>query len=171
MRVAELIMAVVLTVFSLILMWKSTELPIGWNPQTGPGGGAFPFWLSAAMVVCCIWIIVNWFRRTSPPSRSEAPFMDRRGLNNFIIGAGSLTAMIALIHVVGIYLSVPLFLIFYLRFVGHHPWGLTGGIAVATPVATFFFFEIALTIELPKGAAGNWFLNDWVYYPLYDIFM
>ena len=171
MRVAELIMAAVLTVFSLILMWKSTELPIGWNPETGPGGGAFPFWLSAAMVVCGIWIIVNWFRRTSPPSRSEAPFMDRRGLNNFIIGVGSLTAMIALIHVVGIYLSVPLFLIFYIRFVGHHPWLLTGGIAAATPVVTFFFFDIALKIELPKGAAANWFLNDWVYYPLYDIFL
>ena len=46
-----------------------------------------------------------------------------------------------------------------------------GGIAAATPVVTFFFFDIALKIELPKGAAANWFLNDWVYYPLYDIFL
>lgn len=171
MRVAELTMAVVLTVFSLLLMWKSTELPIGWNPDTGPGGGAFPFWLSAAMGVCSIWIIVRWFRRASPPSRSEAPFMDRRALINFIIGAGSLTVMIGLIHIVGIYISVPLFLAFYIRFVGHHSWGLTAGVALSTPVFTFFFFDIALKIELPKGAVADWFLNDWVYYPLYDIFL
>ena len=97
--------------------------------------------------------------------------MDRRAVNNFIIGAGSLTAMIALIHVVGIYLSVPLFLAFYIRFVGHHGWGLAGGVALSTPVIIFFFFDIALKIELPKGAVANWFLNDWLYYPLYDIFL
>lgn len=171
MRVAEFVMAVVLAVFSLYLMWKSTELPIGWDPETGPGGGAFPFWLAGGMLACCGWILVRWFRRTSPQSRSEAPFMDRAGLRNFIIGAGSLTVMIGLIHVVGVYLSVPLFLIFYLRFVGHHPWGLTSSVAVFTPVFTFFFFDIALKIELPKGAIGDWFLNELVYYPLYDIFL
>ena len=171
MRVAEFVMAVFMAIFSLYLMWKSTELPIGWDPETGPGGGAFPFWLAAGMLVCCVWILIRWFRRTSPPSRSEAPFVDRRGLRNFAVGAGSLTVMIGLIHVVGMYLSVPLFLIFYLRFVGHHSWGLTGSVGAVTPVVTFFFFEIALKIELPKGAIGNLFLNEWVYYPLYDIFL
>ena len=171
MRAAELVMAVVMAVFSLFLMWKSTELPIGWDPETGPGGGAFPFWLAGGMLVCCLWIMVRWFRRTSPYSRSEAPFMDRDGVRSFIIGAGSLTVMIGLIEVVGMYLSVPLFLIFYLRFVGHHSWRLTSSVGAATPIITFFFFEIALKIELPKGVFGNWFLNEWVYYPLYDIFM
>ena len=60
MRVAELVMAIAMAVFSLLLMWKSTELPIGWIPGEGPGGGAFPFWLSAAMLLCCIAIIVRW---------------------------------------------------------------------------------------------------------------
>jgi hypothetical protein len=171
MRVAEIVMAVVLAIFSLYLMWKSTELPIGWDPETGPGGGAFPFWLAAGMLVCCLWIMVRWYRRLSPQSRSEAPFMDRRAVRNFAIGAGSLTAMIGLIHVVGLYLSVPLFLIFYLRFVGKHSWRMTGSVGAVTPVFTFFFFEIALKIELPKGMAGKLFLNELVYYPLYDIFL
>ncbi len=171
MRVAEIVMAVVLAIFSLYLMWKSTELPIGWHPETGPGGGAFPFWLAAGMLVCCLWIMVRWYRRLSPPSRSEAPFMDRSAVRNFLIGAGSLTAMIGMIHVVGLYLSVPLFLIYYLRFVGKHSWRMTGSVGAVTPVFTFFFFEIALKIELPKGMAGALFLNELVYYPLYDIFL
>jgi hypothetical protein len=171
MRVAELVMAVVMAIFSAYLMWKSTELPIGWTPGSGPGGGAFPFWLSAGMLACCAWIIVRWVRRASPPSQSDEPYMDRRTLQLFVIGAGSLAAMIGLIHVLGVYVSVPLYLIFYLRWVGHHPWGLTGSVGAATPVVTFFFFEIALKIELPKGMAGDLFLNDWVYYPLYDVFL
>ena len=42
MRKAELIMAVVMAVFSAYLMLKSAELPIGWIPRRGPGAGAFP---------------------------------------------------------------------------------------------------------------------------------
>ncbi len=73
MRVAEFVMALFMALFSLYLMWKSTELPIGWIPDEGPGGGAFPFWLSLGMLLCCLWMIVRWITRKSPPSRSTAP--------------------------------------------------------------------------------------------------
>ena len=174
MRVAELIMALVMTVFSLVIMWKSAELPIGWIPGSGPGGGAFPFWLGAGMLVCCVWIILRWFRRTSPPSQSRQPYMDRHALILFAIGAGSLTVMIGLIQVVGVYISVTLFLFFYIRWVGRHKWRVTVPIALVTPVFIFFFFEIALKIELPKGwiaKAEDALINEWIYYPLYDKFM
>ncbi|MDP6121807.1 MAG: tripartite tricarboxylate transporter TctB family protein [Rhodospirillales bacterium] len=165
MRVAELVMAVAMAVFSLLLMWKSTELPIGWIPGEGPGGGAFPFWLSAAMLLCCIAIIVRWALRASPPSRSTAPYMAPHTLKLFALVAGSLTVMVGLIHVIGVYISLPLFMIFYMRALGRHSWKTVGGIAVATPVVSFLFFEIALKIELPKG------MTEPLFYPLYDIFM
>ena len=165
MRVAELVMAIVMGIFSLYLMWKSTELPIGWISGEGPGGGAFSFWLAVGMALSCAWIILNWLRDKSPFSGSTEPYMDRRTVHLFIIGAGSLTVTIGLFHVIGVYGAVPLYLIFYLRFVGGHPWVLTGSTAVAIPVATFFFFEVALNITLPKGYTEEWF------YPLYDIFL
>lgn len=164
MRQAELIMALVMAACSIGLMWKSAELPIGWIPEEGPGGGAFPFWLAAGMLVCCAWIIVRWVRRTSPPSQSDEPYMDKSSLRLFLIGAGSLTAMIGAIHFIGVYGAAPLFLIFYMRFVGRHPWGLTASVAIVTPIVTFFFFEIALKITLPKGLTAP------LFYPLYDIF-
>ncbi len=102
MRVAELVMAIFMAVFSVYLMWKSTELPIGWIPEEGPGGGAFPFWLSAGMLVCCMAVIVRWIRRTSPLSRSTEPFMDSHTLRMFALVAGSLTVMIGLIHIIGV---------------------------------------------------------------------
>ena len=165
MRVAELSMALAMAVFSLFLMWKSTELPIGWIPGEGPGGGAFPFWLSLGMLLCCAWIIVRWAGRKSPPSRSTEPFMTRRTVEWFLLVAGSLTVMIGLIHVIGVYGAMPLFLIFYVRFLGRHSWRIAGALAVSTPVAAFFFFEIALKKTLPKG------FTEPLFYPLYDLFL
>ncbi len=165
MRRAELIVALVLALSSIGLMVKSAELPIGWIPGEGPGGGAFPFWLSAGMLICCVWIVVNWIRKVGPVATSTATYFDKDTLVLFLLAAGSLTVMIGLIHVIGVYFSVPLFLIFYVRFVGRHSWPLTGSLAVLTPIVAFFFFEIALRITLPKGK------TEPMFYPLYDIFL
>lgn len=165
MRVAELVMAVCLAIFSVAIMWLSTDLPIGWIKGSGPGGGAFPFWLGAGMLLCCVAIIFRWARRTSPPSRSTEPFMTDHGFKLFLVGAGSLTIMIAAIHVVGVYVSVPLFLLFYMRILGRHSWLLAATTAIVAPIVIFFFFEIALTITLPKG------VTEPAFYPLYDIFL
>lgn len=164
MRVAELVMAIVLAAFSLYIMMKSAELPIGWIPKSGPGPGAFPFWLGVGMLACCGWILVRWVRRTSPPSRSEEPYWDERGFRLFVIGALPLAIMIGLIHVVGTYVALPIYLAFYLRYVGGHSWRLTAPIALIAPVATFLFFEIALQIELPKA------ITEPLFYPIYDLF-
>jgi putative tricarboxylic transport membrane protein len=41
----------------------------------------------------------------------------------------------------------------------------TLSISISTPIITFFFFEIALRIVLPKG------YTEPLFYPLYDIFL
>ena len=165
MRRAEITTAILLAVFSLYLMWKSAELPIGWLPDEGPGGGAYPFWLSVVMLGSCIWIIVNWFRRTSPPSRSTEPFMDGFAVRKFALVGGGVTVMIGLIHVIGVFGALPVFLIYYVRFLGRHSWSTTLAIAAAAPVIVFFFFDVALRIIMPKGYLEPLFI------PLYDIFL
>ncbi len=165
MRIAELVMALVMAVFSVYLMWKSAELPIGWDPGSGPGGGAFPVWLSLGMLICCGAVVVRWYQRATPPSRSTEPFMNREAFKSFVLVGGSLTVMIGLIHVIGVYFSVPLFLLFYVRFLGGHSWLTTGSLVLGTPVVSFFFFEIALKKTLPKG------FTEPLFYPLYDIFL
>ncbi len=164
MRMAELVMGLVMGVFSLYLMWKSAELPIGWIAGEGPGGGAWPFWLAAGMLACCIAIVVRGAKGLTPESRSEEPFMDNRAFRLFALNAGALTVMIGLFHIVGAYGAIPIFLIFYLRFMGGHSWRLTGTFAAVTPVLTFLFFEIALQKTLPKGFTEPLFL------PIFDFF-
>ena len=165
MRRAEIVTAGLMAALSIYLMWKSAELPIGWIPDEGPGGGAFSFWLAAIMLGCCGWIMINWARRTSPPSRSSEPFMHADAFKMFLLVGGAVTAMIGLVHVIGMYGAIPLFMAFYLRFLGRHSWWATLVIATAAPIVTFMFFDVALRIVLPKGYLEPLFL------PLYDIFL
>ena len=165
MRRAELTTAILLAVLSIYLMWKSAELPIGWIPDEGPGGGAFSFWLAVVMLGSCIWIIVNWFRRSSPPSQSSEPFMDSFAIKKFFLVGGGVTVMIGLIHVLGVFGALPIFIIYYVRFLGRHSWSTTLAIALGAPVVVFFFFDVALRIIMPKGYL------EFLFLPLYDIFL
>ena len=164
MRMAELVMGIVMGFFSLYLMWKSAELPIGWIAGEGPGGGSWSFWLAFGMLLCCIAIVIRWAKRITPESQSEEVFLDARAFKLFLLNAGALTVMVGLFHIVGAYGSIPIFLIFYLRFLGGHSWRLTGSFALVAPIATFLFFEIALQKTLPKGFTDPWFE------PIFDFF-
>jgi hypothetical protein len=168
MRKAELAMAVVMGIFSLYLMWKSAELDIGWIPDEGPGGGAWPFWLATAMLLSCIYIILNWLRRASPPSRSDEVFMDKGTMISVGLVAGALIVTVALFYVIGVYGALPLFMIFYVRFLGRHTWTMTAAMAIISPIVTFFFFDIALKITLPKGLP---IVEETIFFPLYKIFL
>ena len=76
-----------------------------------------------------------------------------------------LLGFLALIHVVGFYGAIFVFLIYYIRFVGRHPWLTTLSISVAIPTLGFFFFDVAMRIVLPKGYSEPLFI------PLYDLFL
>ena len=165
MRVAEYVTAGVLALFSLYLMWEAASLPIGWEAGKGPGSGAFPFWLSLGMLICCAIVAIRTMRGSTPESRSSQPFMDKVTLKIFATVTLSIGGMLGGIHFIGFYGAIPLFLIFYVRFVGRHSWRLTIILAAATPIVTFFFFEAGMRILLPKGVAEP------LFHPLYAIFL
>jgi len=157
-------------------MWKSGEPP-AWNPDVprfanigliegeGPGSGFWPFWLSAIMLVCCVWIGINWFRRTSPPSQSDEPFLDSYAKRMLLLVGGGLLGFLILIEVIGFYGGMFVFLAYYLGFLGRHSLVQTVTISLAVPIVSFFFFDVAMRIVLPKGYLEPLFL------PLYDIFL
>ena len=124
MRRAEIITAGILALFSVYLMWKSTELDIGYIKGEGPGGGAWPFWLSAVMLICTGFIALNWVRRTSPPSQSDDVFLDGYGKKMLLLVGGGITGFIALINIISMYGAMFVFLIYYLRILGRHTWAM-----------------------------------------------
>ena len=163
-RTAELLMAIMMGVFSIYLMYKSVELPIGWIEDEGPGGGAWPFWLSTIMLISCGGILFNWARKKGAVATSTKVYIESHVLGDVLAVALALIVTVGLFSFIGIYGALPLFLIFYLRFMGKHSWNLTGTLAIVIPVVIFYFFEIILKIILPKGITEPLFL------PLYKIF-
>lgn len=180
MRRAELVTAIILAILSIYMMWKSGQpawegMPwfdnIRYVKGEGPGSGWWPFYLSGIMLVCSIWIIVNWARRQSPPSRSEEPFLDSYGIMTLLKVGGGVTVFIALISGIGpidgigMYGAMFVFLVYYIYFLGRHSLATALAIAVVAPVVTFFFFDVMMRIVLPKGYLEPLFI------PLYDIFL
>jgi hypothetical protein len=165
MRRSEIITAGLMALFSIYLMVKSSELDIWYIKGEGPGGGFWPFWLSAIMLVCTGLIAVNWLRRTSPPSRSTDVMIDDYGMRMLVLVGGGLAVFIGLVYFVGMYGATFLFLVYYIRFLGRHSWATTLAIAIGVPVFLFFFFDVSMRLILPKGYLEPLFL------PLYDIFL
>lgn len=163
-RTAELLMAIMMGAFSIYLMSKSYDLPIGWVKGSGPSGGAWPFWLSSIMLISCLGILFNWIRKVGLIATFSKIYIESNVLLEVISVAVALIVIVALFSYIGVYGSLPLFLIFYLKFVGKHSWRLTSLLAVLIPVVIFFFFEVTLKIILPKG------ITEPLFYPLYRIF-
>ena len=176
MRRAEIVTAFILGILSIYLMWKSGEAP-DWNPDIarfdnigliegeGPGSWFWPFWLSFVMLICSVWIAINWYRRTSPPSQSDEEFLDGYGKRMLFVVGGGLFGFLILIEIAGFYAAILAFMIYYVRFLGRHSWWATLSIAFGLVIACFFFFDIAMRIVLPKG------LSEPLFIPLYELFL
>ena len=162
-RTAELVMAIFLALCSIALMLKSAELKIGWIEGRGPGSGDWPFWLSTGMLLCCLMTLYRWFRKLTPESRNLDLYMSRETVIIVGTSAGAILFMLIATHLVGIYAALFLFLLFYLKFIGRHKWGLTIILTIGIPIFIFCLFEWALKIPLPKS------ITEPLFYPIYDL--
>ncbi len=162
MAKADRLIAMALMAISVYFMIHASALPIGWNGMTGgPGGGAFPFWLSLIMFVSAGGILVRSLRSNVKYSET---FFDTDTFKSVVFVVIALLVTVWLITWAGAYVALPLFLIWYLRFFGKHGWTLTVILTVCTPIFLFFFFEVTLKILLPKGLTEPFFV------PLYAMF-
>ena len=162
-RTAEFLMAIATIVISILLMVKAAENRIDWVQGRGPGAGFWPFWLSGILLLSSIATLVRWFLRLTPESRSTEPYIDPEALYLVGITVAALVFLLAATHVIGIYFSLMIFMLFYLKVVGRHGWGVTLGLVFGTPVFIFMLFEYALTIPLPKA------YSEPLFYPIYGL--
>lgn len=157
---AESLIALGLMALSGYFMWHATVLPIGWVAGSGPGGGAFPFWLSLVMLLASGGIFVRALRAEP----ATEPFFEPDMLRPVLAVIGALVATIALMSWLGTYVALALFLFWYLFIFGRHGWKLTAILIFGTLFTLFFFFEVTLKILLPKGVTEPLFI------PLYAVF-
>jgi preprotein translocase subunit Sec61beta len=163
-RQAEFLMAIATILISLGLMWSATDgLSIGWVKEKGPGSGFWPFWLSLGMLLASIATLVRWFMKVTPESVSTELYLSPDAMVVVGISVAALLALLIGIHIVGMYISLFFFLLFYIKVIGKHPWPLTIMLVGGTPVFIFALFEWLLQIPLPKAYTEEWF------YPVFDV--
>jgi hypothetical protein len=163
MRTVELCVAGALALLSIFFMSYAAELPIGWEAASGPGGGAMPFWLSLVMLGCAVAVFAREYR-APPQGFAEPGFVHPDAVSQLVATGVAILIVVALFDVLGAYVAIPAFLLGYLRVIGGHSWLQSITVALVTPVAMFFFFEVALQTLLPKGVTEPLFL------PLYAMF-
>ena len=144
--VALLFMAV-----SIVVMWDSWKVGASWVSD-GPQAGYFPFYIGVIMFISSLGTLAT------------ALFTKTPNLSNFV-GRGQLWSVlqvliptaiyVALIPVLGIYVSAALFICFFMMWMGKYPIWKAVPISVAVPVFLFMLFEIWFLIPLPKGPVEN----------------
>ncbi|MEM7508991.1 MAG: tripartite tricarboxylate transporter TctB family protein [Pseudomonadota bacterium] len=176
MRIGEICMAIALALLSLFIMYEAGETPewkgprfsnIGFNEDGVPGSGFWPFWLSAVMLVCSIWVLINAIRKKTGPSQRQEAFLDSHGIGVVIKMGGGVLAMVALTDVISMYFAMALFLFYYIFFLGRHGIALSLAMAVVVPFWMYLFFDITMTKTLPKGILA---IEDGIYAPLDTFF-
>ena len=152
-RTAELLMAIATLLLSLGLMLNVylDGLNIGWVEGRGPGAGMWPFWLSGGMALAALATLFRWFTGATPESRSTDDYIASETLFLVAISAISLLLFLISITIFGTYLSLMVFMLFYVRFLGKHSWPMTMSLVIGTPIFVYLLFEVALTKYLPKG--------------------
>ena len=152
-RTAELLMGIATLLVSLGLMWNvySDGLRIGWVEGRGPGAGMWPFWLSLGMALASVATIVRWFQGKTPESRSLEPYIASETMFLVVVSAISIFVLLIMMTYIGTYLSLMVFMLFYVRFLGKHSWGMMTAFVLGTPIFVYLLFEVALTKYLPKG--------------------
>ena len=152
-RTAELLMALATLILSLGLMLNIyiDDLVIGWIEGRGPGAGMWPFWLSFGMALASLWTLVRWFRGATPESRSTDEYVSSDTIFLVVVTALALLGFLILIHIIGTYLALMIYMLASIRFLGGHSWRMTWGMVIGTPIFAYLLFEVALTKYLPKG--------------------
>jgi putative tricarboxylic transport membrane protein len=151
-RQADVGVALLLLVLAVLVAVGALQLDIGWG-MNGPKGGFFPFWLAVGLALCCLVILVQAFRDTSPAS--NRPLVRPGGWAPLLKVAAPATAMVALTEVIGLYLAAALYIGFYMRWIGKHPWFLVVAVSIGVPLSSYLIFDKWLLIPIPKGWWGG----------------
>jgi putative tricarboxylic transport membrane protein len=144
-RSVEIGVAITMIVFSLIVIYGSILVGIGWASD-GPRAGFFPFYCAAAVLVASS---VNLFGALG--DRGAALFAEWGQLARVMQVVVPGAVYVALVPWLGMYVSSALLIAVFMRWIGKYNWTMIALIPVPVMIGTFFIFEKWFLVPLPKG--------------------
>lgn len=148
MRRCNQVVGILLLVFSIWVIWASTELI--YTVEFSPGAGFFPFWLGISLLVLSVVLLLNStilkFNITE-----ENPFPGRQALLRIISILGSLLVGLLVFERLGFLLTMGLFIAVLLIIVEKYRWYSGIIISALMVFAIYGIFKIGLDVPLPPG--------------------
>jgi putative tricarboxylic transport membrane protein len=153
-RTMNVAVALTLMAVATVVMVSSYRLGAGWAKNVGPDSGYFPFYVALIMFI------------TSGVTLLQNLVVRRTGDGGMFIAHGELimvlqvlvpmTIFVVLSIYIGIYISMALFIGFFMIWHGRYSLYQTIPVAIGVPIVLFIVFEIWFLVPLPKGPFEAW---------------
>ena len=153
-RSMEIAVAVLLMVVASVVMIASYRLGAGWAKDVGPDSGYFPFYVALIMFVTSGVTLVQ--QLVGSKSDRGAVFVTRSGLKMVLQVLIPMTIFVVLAIYIGIYISMAMFICFFMMWHGNYSLYRTLPVMLAVPIVLFLVFEVWFLVPLPKGPFEAW---------------
>jgi len=144
---AELVMAIIVAVFGLIITLGALEFGVGWSPS-GPEPGTFPFYVGLIVTVAGVGII---FQTLIQRAYRDESFLTSAQLRSVIFFSLHIVALVAVSLWVGLYVGMALYLFASMKFQGGYRAGFSALVAIGMAVSLYLILEIGFQTPLLKG--------------------
>jgi uncharacterized membrane protein len=146
-RGPELVVAILLVVFSLGVIADSLRVGIGWAPD-GPRSGYFPFYIGLILLLASGTTMIKTLLRWKT---LDAEFAKRSELALVISVLIPMIVYVVAVSFLGIYIASALLIGYFMRRHGGFGRIKTVVVAVAVPLVFFLVFERWFLVPLAKG--------------------
>ncbi len=148
-RTVEIGVALATIAFAIIVIIGSLQAGIDWGAE-GPKAGFFPFYVGLVILVAsAINLAQAWMAGAS------GLFADWRQLFQVLSVAVPTAIYVALVPIIGIYVSSALLIALFMIWLGRYSLVMVVPIAIGVPLVTFLIFEEWFVVSLPKGPLEN----------------
>ena len=153
-RTMNIAVSLILMIIAMIVMVASYRLGAGWAKNVGPDSGYFPFYVALIMFIASgVTLVQNVISRSAEGQRM---FIARGELIMVLQVLIPMIVFVVLTIYIGIYISMALFIGFFMTWHGRYPLYKTVPVSLAVPVVLFVVFEIWFLVPLPKGPFEAW---------------
>jgi putative tricarboxylic transport membrane protein len=145
---ADQVSGIVLLALSIFALYESSRLDMAYRGAPGPG--FFPFWLSIAMCLISVAIIISGFRRPAS-SDSRVKWPTGTGLVRILAVFVALVIYVFLIRVIGYILSTAALILCVACMLRRYRWYQLVTVSLLTATGLFVVFHVWLQMPLPTG--------------------
>jgi hypothetical protein len=147
-RTMEIVVSAIILAFGATFLYSSYRLGFRWSSD-GPQSGFFPFYVSFAIVLASLAILVRSIARHDAKSRQV--FVEWGQFKQVLSVLIPAAVFVLGIQLIGIYVASAIYIALFMRFIGKYGWLRSVVLGIAIAAVSFLMFEVWFQVPLFKG--------------------